>query len=158
MILKKFEILFWVKLIFILYKNSRRLSRFCRFTLLFLLNLREINFCKDKIKTQRHQEKHREHKVVALCSLFNLSFAVVRLLMKYFHSSITPNFYHRRTRIFRNAFSVFLLLHNLPHQSSSCEMSENFNGDLSPLKLAEVETKGLLSLEINFCKNHLLPI
>jgi hypothetical protein len=29
-------------------------------------------------------------------------------------------------------------------------MSENFNGDLSPLKLAEVETKGLLSLEINF--------
>ena len=34
----------------------------------------------------------------------------------------------------------------------SSEISENFIGDLSPLKFAEVETNGLFSLPINFLR------
>ena len=38
----------------------------------------------------------------------------------------------------------------------SCEISEKLIGLFSPLKLAEVETMGLLSLEISFLPNEFL--
>ena len=64
---------------------------------------------------------------------------------------------HKKSKYYIVHFKEMFLLDGL-----SSEISENFKGDLSPLKFAEVETNGLFSLPMSFLQKssftNLMPI